>query len=118
MGPKEVRQLRLQSLQEKEAVGSLTSAEGEELRGILSEMDLEEMDVLRPALERLDRQTADALSEKVRLEAEGAQLDAIATQLTLLLSDAREYLQELRRKRTVIAEEYSRVTGRELAGGR
>jgi hypothetical protein len=43
-----------------------------------------------------------------------AQLERIAKEQEQLLADARSYLAQLRAKRSALADEYQRITGREL----
>lgn len=109
------RSARLDALRRREAEGALTAAESDELASIYAQMDAEEMEALRPALERSQREQAEMRAETARLAAEAVQLERIAAEFTHLLADARAYLLEHRRRRAALAEEYCRITGRELA---
>jgi len=109
---------RFQVLRHAEARGTLLNVERVELEALLAELDADEADALRPAMERMDAQAAAMVKEKASLDTKAAELLRIADEEELLLADARAYLERLRQQSAALAEEYLRVTGHELAGAR
>jgi hypothetical protein len=92
------KSLRFQALRATEARGALTDAEREELSRLLADLDADEADQLRPAMERAAAHAGDLAAEKEQLEAQADALARIATEQQRLLSDATAYLQKLRDK--------------------
>ncbi len=109
---------RFQALRRAEAHGELPAPERVELDALLSDLDADEADALRPAMERLDRQAAAMAEEKAILDAKARELQRIADEEERLLAEARTYLERLRERSAVLAEDYLRVTGHVLAAAR
>jgi peptidoglycan hydrolase CwlO-like protein len=65
-------------------------------------------------MERMQQRQANMRKAVENLEAQAAQLERIVTEQEQLLTDARAYLAQLQGKRSALAEEYRRITGREL----
>jgi peptidoglycan hydrolase CwlO-like protein len=63
----------------------------------------------------MQQRQAELYADKKRLEEDAAQLERIVNEQEQLLVDARSYLAHLRSKRAALADEYRRITGRELA---
>lgn len=71
---------RFQALREAEARETLTDAEREELAGLLGDLDADEADALRPAMERAAARAGDLAAEKARLTAQADALARIVTE--------------------------------------
>jgi hypothetical protein len=109
---------RFQELRRAEARGELLAAERAELDGLLADLDADEADVLRPAIERMHVQAAAMAKETEALDAKARELQRIAEEEERLLNDARAYLERLRERSAALAEDYLRVMGRELVPAR
>lgn len=68
----EEKQRQLNALREKEFAGTLTADEQEQLDLLFAEIDAEEEEMLRPAMERMDAEIEAGLKELARLQAENA----------------------------------------------
>ncbi len=82
------RQLRLEQLRLREVEGTLTEQEQAELLAIFNELDAEEAEALKPAKEKSRKLQI----EKAELEEIALQLQVIVTEHKQLLTDARAYL--------------------------
>jgi small-conductance mechanosensitive channel len=111
------KQQRLDVLRVLGAQRCLTDEERMELEGLLQKLDAEEAEAMRPALEGMRQQQAALRNETDRLHAAAAELERIVAGQQQLLADARGYLAQLRARRAALADEYRRVTGRELTAG-
>jgi hypothetical protein len=109
---------RFQALRAAEAWRPLADAERVELSRLLVDLDADEADDLRPAMEQAAVRTAALAAEKARLEAQADALAHIVTEQERLLSDATTYLQKLRARSAALAEDYRRLMGRDLAPAR
>jgi putative hemolysin len=70
-----------------------------ELSALYAELDADEAEAMRPAMERMQHQHAELLAEKKRLQAEVAQLERMVNAQQQLLAESRAYLLGLRTKR-------------------
>jgi hypothetical protein len=113
MGNKD-RQLRLDALRLREAQGILTEAERAELETLFAALDAEEAEAMHPTLERMQARQLELQREKEQLGAEAAQLERVVREQEQLLAEARSYLDRLRARRAALADEFQRITGREL----
>ncbi len=84
-----------------------------ELYRLLEDLDSDEAEALRPAIERGEANARDIAAENARLEAQANALARIATEHERLLADATDYLRNLREKSTALAEDYRRLMGHE-----
>ena len=109
---------RFQALRASEAQGALTDAERMELDRLLADLDADEADELRPAMERSRARTGELAAEKTRLDSQADALSRIVAEQTQLLADATAYLQKLRDKSDALTEDYRRVMGRDLVPAR
>lgn len=107
-----------QALRVAEAQGALTQAERTELEQLLADLDADEADELRPAMERSVARAGELAAEKARLEAQADALARIVAEHEGLLADATTYLQKLRDKSDALAEDYRRLMGRDLVPAR
>jgi len=71
------KQQRLDALRVREAEERLPEEERAELETLFAELDAEEAEALRPALERMQHQQTELLAEKKHLRAEAVQLERI-----------------------------------------
>lgn len=109
---------RFQVLRKAEARGELLVAERAELDALLADLDADEADALRPAMEHLRMQAAAMAKETTSLDAKARELQRIAEEEEHLLADARASLERLRQRSAALAEEYLRVMGHELLPAR
>jgi hypothetical protein len=108
------RRHRLDALRLREAQGLLTEAERAELDALFTAIDAEEAEALRPALERMQGHQVELQREKEQLAAEAAQLESVVREQEQLVVEARTFLDQMRSRRAALAEEFQRITGREL----
>ncbi len=92
------KQQRLDTLRSREAQGTLLDVERAEMEALFAELDTEEAEAMRPALDRIQQRQAELYAEKKRLEVDAAQLEHIVNEQEQLLADARSYLAHLRTK--------------------
>ncbi len=109
----EEKSRRFQALRAAEAQGPLADAERAELDRLLDELDADEADALRPAVQRAEAHAADLAAEKARLDAQADALARIVAEQEGLLADATAYLQRLRDRSAALAEDYRRIMGRD-----
>ena len=112
------RRDRLDLLQMRAAQGLLTPDERREWEELLREMDREEAQALQSAIARLDQSADSAKNELRDLAAQAVELERILGDQLALLKDAEAYLTRMRARRRLIAAEYRRLTGEELAARR
>lgn len=112
------KQQHLDALHVREAQGILSESERVEMEALCAELDAEEAEAMRPAMERMQHRQTELLVEKKRLQTEVAQLERIVNAQKQLLAESRTYLLGLRTKRAALADDYRRITGRELAMSR
>jgi ABC-type transporter Mla subunit MlaD len=75
------------------------------------DLDADEADDLRPAMEQAQARTGDLAAEKEQLDAQAAALARIVAEQQGLLTEATTYLQKLRDKSAALAEDYRRLMG-------
>lgn len=109
---------RFQALRAAEAQGTLTDLERAELSRLLDDLDADEADELRPAMEQAAARVRDLAAEKERLDAQADALSRIVAEQERLLSDATAYLQKLRERSAALAEDYRRLMGHDPAPSR
>lgn len=74
----------------------MTEPERAELARLLEDLDADEADALRPAMEQAAVRTGDLMAEKAQLEAQAEALARIVAEQEGLLAEATAYLQKLR----------------------
>lgn len=114
----EDRSLRFQALRAAEAQRPLTGAERSELDLLLADLDADEADDLRPAMERAQGRVDDLAVEKARLDAQADALARIVAEQEKLLAEATAYVQKLRDKSAALTEDYRRLMGHDLVTAR
>jgi hypothetical protein len=78
----------------REALGSLTESEQAEMEALFAELDAEEAEAMRPALERMEETQAELQQEIGRRAAEAARLERIVRGHEQLLAAAKSHLIE------------------------
>lgn len=96
----------------------MTDAERAELEQLLADLDADEVDALRPAMERSAARAEELATEKARLEGQAEALARIVAEHEGLLADATTYLRQLRDKSDALAEDYRRLMGHDLVPAR
>lgn len=109
---------RFQVLRHAEAHHTLSTADKAELEALLAQLDANESEALQPALRRMDAECAAMSTEKSNLDAQATELARIAIEEERLSTEARAYLEQLRQRSAVLAEDYRRATGRDPAPDR
>jgi len=105
----EEKQRQLDALREKEFAGTLTADEQQQLELLFAEMDREEAEMLRPALERMEQEHQQDQAEIARLQKEKALLATLAAQEERLLQRATVVLQEVQSEKARLRAEYERA---------
>ncbi|MEP7338332.1 MAG: hypothetical protein ABI977_11410 [Acidobacteriota bacterium] len=108
----EEKQRLLDSLREKEFAGILTSDEQQQLDLLFTEIDAEEEEMLRPAMERYDQRISKLEKERAALQAQNAERATLVARQEQLLTKARTYLNSLLSEQAVINSEYERISGK------
>lgn len=106
----EEKQHLFDGLREKEYAGTLTDEERQQLDELFAELDREEAELLRPAMERslLREQALDA--EIAQTRARLAALEALAERQAGLRARAEAVLAELRAEQKALQIEYEQTT--------
>lgn len=84
----EDKQQRLDVLRVREAQGILTNEERAELEALFEELDMDEAEAMRPALERMQQRQAELRVEKEQLEVKATQLKHIVSEQGACLTGA------------------------------
>lgn len=103
------KQRLFDSLREKELAGTLAAVEQQQLEQFLAELDAEETELLRPAMERMEQEHQQKLTEIAKLQKKKSLLAALVAQEDQLLHRARTALQELRSEQARLRHEYERA---------
>lgn len=111
----EEKQQLLDRLREKEFAGTLTSNEQEQLEQLFAEIDQEEAEMLRPAMERMDREIEAGKKEIEALEAENAMVEVILAKREALLARVNEILAQFKAENQALQDEYERVVSHRQA---
>jgi hypothetical protein len=110
----DAKQQQLNELRDREQEGTLTKVERETLEQLHHELEQEEWDALRPAIERLRTEQKNLYEECGRLRVRNAVLAALAERQEDLLSRGRVQLADLLSEHEALKAEYERVTGQPL----
>ena len=100
---------RLDGLRLQEAQRSLTESEQEQLGELLEELDAEEAQAMRPALDRLAREADELRAEKARVMSRAQELEHIVTQQESLLAEVRAYAGRVKLRRAALVDEFHRL---------
>ncbi len=100
------KQRQLDALREKEFAGTLTADEQQQLESLFAEMDQEEAERLRPALEQMKQEHQQDQTEIAQLQKEKALLATLAAQEEQLLRRAKAFLQEVQSEKARLRAEY------------
>lgn len=109
------KQQQLNELQRREEQGILSNEERDTLEALLYELEQQEWDTLRPALERLRAEQKQLQEEYGRVRSQNAALAALAERQEDLLKRARVQLAGLLSEHEALKSAYERVTGQSLS---
>ncbi len=104
------KQQQLDALREKEFAGTLTADEQHQLQQLFAEIEAEEEEMLRPAMERYDQRIAELQHECAKAEARNAALAALAARQQELLAQARASLNSLLTEQATINAEREQLS--------
>ncbi len=105
------KQRQFDALRDKEFDGTLTDDEQPQLDAFFAELEAEEAETLRPAMERMDAEIAELQQQCQTAEARNAALAALAARQQELLGQARVYYRSLLSEQAVINSERERLVG-------
>lgn len=100
------KQQQLDALRKKEFAGTLSADERQQLEMLFAEMDQEETESLRPAMERMEQEHRQDQAEITRLQREKELLAKLAAQEEQLLQRAKTVLQEVQSEKARLRAEY------------
>jgi hypothetical protein len=103
------KQQQLNALQQREE-GELTEGENQQLSQLLHELEQEEWQALRPALQQMRDEQSQLQQEKATLQAQNAVLAAIAERQ----ADLQAQLTALLAERTMLRRQYENTLGQRL----
>jgi hypothetical protein len=106
------KQQQLNDLQGREE--ELTPAENQQLTQLLHELEQEEWQVLRPALQQIRNEQSQLQADKVTLQAQNAVLAAIAERQADLLSRAKTQLASILAERAMLRMQYETTLSQRL----
>lgn len=106
------KQQQLNELQQRKGV--LTPDESQQLSQLLHELEQEEWQALRPALQRMRDEQSQLQQEKATLQAQNAVLAAIAERQADLLARAKAQLTSLLAERAILRTQYENTLGQRL----
>lgn len=108
------KQQQLNTLQKRGEEGELTESESQQLFQLLHELEQEEWQALRPALQQMRDEQSQLQQEKATLQAQNAVLAAIAERQADLLARAKSQLTALLAERTMLQRQYENTLGQRL----
>lgn len=103
------QQRQLDALREKELAGTLAADEQQQLELLFAELDAEEAEMLRPAMERMEQEHQQDQAELARLQRKKELLTTLAVQEEQLLQRAQAVLQEVQSEKARLRAEYERA---------
>ena len=108
------KQQQLNTLQQQADAGALTPEESQQLSQLLHELEQEEWQALRPALQQMRDEQSQLQQEKATLQAQNAVLAAIAERQADLLARAKAQLTALLAERAMLRTQYENTLGQRL----
>ena len=111
----DTKQQQLNYLRQRELEGTLTTKESLVLDSLLRELEQEEWEHLRPALERLQTDQLPLRKALGQVRPQNAVLAVLLQRQENLLARARAHLVELLGEHEVLKAEYERITGHPLS---
>jgi hypothetical protein len=108
------KQQQLNALQQRADAGTLTPEESQQLSQLLHELEQEEWQTLRPALQQMRDEQSQLQQEKAMLQAQNAVLAAIAERQADLLARAKAQLTALLAERAMLRAQYENTLGQRL----
>ncbi len=106
------KQQQLNELQQRE--GALTPDENQQLSQLLHELEQEEWQALRPALQQMRDEQSQLRQDKATLLAQNAVLAALAERQADLLARAKAQLTSLLAERAILRTQYENTLGQRL----
>ncbi|NOT62620.1 MAG: hypothetical protein HOP19_20635 [Acidobacteria bacterium] len=103
----EDKQKQFDALREKECAGTLNADEQAQLDAFFAELNAEEAELLRPAMERMAQERQQQEAEIARLHRQKGLLADLAAQEERLLQRAQAVLQEVQTEKVRIRSEYA-----------
>ena len=114
----ETKQQQLNYLQQREAAGELTDEEKRALEQLLSELEQEEWQALKPSLERLRGEQIELQQNIGQTNTQSAILSAISLRQNDLLERAKTQLTVLRSEHEALRAERARIEQISHLGGK
>lgn len=111
----EEQQHLFDGLREKEFAGTLTDEEQKQLEKFFEELDAEEAELLRPAMERYDRKIAAGQQTLAALRVENELLETIVARRKALLARAKEIVAQFQAEDRALRAEYERIVSHRQA---
>ncbi|MCI0487046.1 MAG: hypothetical protein L0229_10655 [Blastocatellia bacterium] len=111
-----IKQQQLNELLQREQETALTDGERRTLEQLLYELEQEEWNSLRPALDRMRQEQAQLQEKRASLQTQNALLAALAERQTDLLARARVQLASLLSEHALLKSEYERALSNGQSG--
>ena len=108
------KQLQLNVLQRRKGEGELTPDEQQQFSQLLHELEQEEWQALRPALQQMRDEQTQLQQDKATLQAQNAVLAALAERQADLLARAKMQLTALLAERAMLRTQYESTLGQRL----
>jgi uncharacterized protein YdaU (DUF1376 family) len=109
------KQQQFNALRDKELAGTLTVDEQQQLDVFFAELDAEEAEMLRPAMERMDADIAAKREELAKWQAMNAVREKYLAQRAALLARAQATLAELQAEERALQFEYEKAIDKPIA---
>lgn len=110
----ETKQAKLDELRRREQEDALNDEESKALKHLLHELEQEEWEVLRPALDHLHEEQKQLQEELGRFRHQNVLLDVLAERQEDLLKRAQAQLAGLFSEHEMLKAEYEHITGQSL----
>lgn len=111
----EEKQKHFDDLWQRRFEGALTEMEQQDLARLLNELDREEEERLRPAMERMDRKIESGQQELAAIRARNVHLETIVAKREALLARIRTQLAQFQAESRALQAEYETVANHQRA---
>ena len=105
----EEKQHRMDELRAKKFAGTLAAEEQQELEKFFAELEAEEAELLRPAMDRLDTEIKARRKELAILQAEKAAREILLVKRAALLARTQELVAQIQAEDRALQAEYERA---------